>query len=185
MSIQRETANDWVKGAKSEAEILKEQELELDVKKYRARFASILDRGIVAQRLALPPGIDPSKHYEFIPLDSMSQSDARLLGFTPTKVTAEPGSPESLHSTATGDYIVGDVMLMEIPKVYKQVIDEVTRERIEAKHGKPGQVNSEQREERQMKSDFQKTVGLPTIDEPSKASPVDLAHIRDAVQTND
>ncbi len=181
MSEQRPTQNAWAASAPV-------PEGEIDVEKYRARFATILDRGLSSSRLALPPGLDPTKHYEFIAVNSEHQMDARALGFKPVKIQAEPNSPESLHNTADGNYVVGDVMLMEIPKVYKAVIDDEYRKRIEAKHGKPGKKVSEQREERQMKTDFERTVGLPTIDSPettSSASPVNAEQLRAAVRTND
>lgn len=160
----------------------------IDLSKYKARIATLLDRGITSQRLALPPGADPTKHYEFISKDALSQADARMLGFKPAQIVTEDGSPESLHSAADGTYCVGDVMLMELPKDHKRVIDEVYRERIERKHGKPGQQQNEQREERQMKTDFETQVGLRTIDTPegqSTATPVNAVEIRQKLQTND
>lgn len=178
MSTPRETQNSWVKTAPEDS----------DVAAYRARFATILDRGITSSRLALPPGLDPNYHYEYVAMDSANQVDARSLLFEPVKISTEPGSPESLHNTADGNYVVGDVMLMRIPRVYKAVIDDETRKRIEAKHGKPGQVQHTQREEKQMKTDFERTVGLPTIDTPdgiSTTTPVNADQLRAAVKTND
>lgn len=180
MSAPRETENAWAASAPVPDTI--------DVEKYRARFATILDRGLSSSRLALPSGLDPNKHYEFVAVNSEHQMDARSLGFKPVKIQAEPNSPESLHNTADGNYVVGDVMLMEIPKVYKSIIDDEYRKRIEAKHGKPGAKTSMQREERQMKTDFERTVGLPTIDTPegtSTATPVNAEEIRSAVKLND
>lgn len=175
MAEQRETQNAWVKPVEDD-----------DVKEYRARFASVLDRGITSSRLSLPPGLDSDMHYEFVAMDSMNQADARSLGFQPVKIQTEAGSPESLHNTADGNYVVGDVMLMKIPKKYKAVMDDEVRKRNEAKHGKPGVKQTVQAEERLMQSDFQRTVGLPTIDTPearSSSTPVNAEQLLSATKT--
>lgn len=107
---------------------------------HKARLAQVLDRGIVNDRLhvALPEDM----HGEWVPNSKEEIYRMQTLGFDVDRTYAKK---RALHNDGTDAAIIGDVIFMTCPKMVKEVIDEVRREKFEALHGAK---NGQQKEER-------------------------------------
>lgn len=97
----------------------------------KARFASILDRGIVADRLHVD--VPDDIHYEWVRNDPLEINRLEALGF---KVDNEYANKRAIHSDGSNSAIVGDVICMTCPKEYKKLIDEIREEQSIKQHMK-------------------------------------------------
>ena len=105
----------------------------------KARFASVLDRGIVGDRLRvdLPDGL----YGEWVPNDQMEVFRMETLGF---KIDTEYARKRVLHSKGDAASYVGDCVYMTCPKENKEIIDEIRTEQYQRLNGP----KSKQKEER-------------------------------------
>jgi len=89
----------------------------------KIRLASVLDRGIVGDRLKVD--LPDNLHGEWIFNDQTEIMRMEALGFT---VDTEYAPKRALHSKGTGASYVGDVVFMTCEKETKDLIDEIKRE---------------------------------------------------------
>lgn len=135
--------------------ILTDAQIEVERKRsLKARLASILDRGMVGDRLNVELPTDT--YGEWVPNDKVEIYRYQTLGFVVDKKFA---SARALHSDGTeGNSIVGDVIFMTCPKEVKELIDEIRVENYD-------KVNSPKKSREE--ADFEKlaktTVTPPTI----------------------
>lgn len=110
-------------------------------KEFKAKIASLLNRGLVVDRLnvELPPDV----HGEWIRDDPVAIAEAKAMGF---EVDTEYALKSALHHDGSGKPKVGDTIFMTIPKWAKQEIDAVKKEQYDNHHGKKGQKPAEERE---------------------------------------
>lgn len=116
----------------------------------KAKLASILDRGIIADRLIvdLPDGI----HGEWCRNDPLEIRRLESLGF---RVDTEFASKRAIHSDGSDSSIVGDVIHMICPKEVKEVIEEIRHEQVIKQHMKKKKGNAEVNKE---ETDFEDSV---------------------------
>lgn len=111
----------------------------------KAKLASILDRGIVQDRLTVE--LPEDLHGEWVRNDPLEIRRLETLGF---RVDDEYATKRAIHSDGTNSAIVGDVIHMICPKEVKDLIDEIRIERMVREHaGKKmgkSRVNKEERE---------------------------------------
>lgn len=111
----------------------------------RARLASILDRGIVEDRLRVD--IPDDLHGEWCRNDPLEVKRLQTLGF---KIDDEYAIKRAIHSDGSSSAIVGDVVFMTCPKEVKEVIDEIRHEQMVKQYTKKktnrGDVSKEERE---------------------------------------
>lgn len=113
----------------------------------KARLATVLDRGVVHERLKVD--IPPHLHGEWVRRDPMDVDRMRTLGFW---VDNQYATKRAIHSDGTSGNVVADVIFMVTTRDNKELIDEVrleqqlrsarnpkeaTEEMLE-KHGVPG-----------------------------------------------
>ncbi len=140
----------------------------------KGRLVSILERGIVGDRCAVP--LPPHLYGEWVADDASEMSRMEALGFVPDTVYA---SSSALHSDGTGRAKVGDVVHMITSRENKDLIERLKAQVREQRHGKPGA--KQQREE----TDFINRVSKETPQVPSLnagvAHPAGVANIISAV----
>lgn len=111
----------------------------------KAKLASILDRGIVEDRLKVD--LPSDLHGEWVRNDPLEINRLKLLGF---KVDEEYATKRSIHSDGSDSAVVGDVVHVVCPKEIKEVINEIREEQILRQHAKKkvkdGEVNKEESE---------------------------------------
>lgn len=160
MSIER-TVTDIASGT----EISMEEAIKLDpeeTKKLRAekkaRFARILERGMVADRLAVE--LPDNLYGEWVPNDKSEIYRMQLLGF---KIDTEYATKRALHSEGDGKSVIGDTVFMTCAREDKDILEEIRRENFVAMNGKPGEVKSQQEEKEYATQS--RTIGMPVIEE--------------------
>ena len=135
-----------------------------DVKQLRAerkaKFARILERGVLVDRLAVD--LPPNVHGEWCSNDPVEIERLRGLGF---EIDTKYAPARRLHDKGTNESIVGDVIHMTCDMETWEILQEIRKEKFQELHGKPndkGKVGP-QIEERQ----FAASVGdsLPLIQE--------------------
>ena len=122
----------------SEEDRIKQKKDRADIK---ARLAVVLERGIVNDRLfvALPPDV----HGEWVPNNKEEIYRMEAMGF---KIDLEYAKKRALHNDGTDASIVGDVIHMTCPRVVKEVIDEIRKEKFDAMHNPKKGKQKEERE---------------------------------------
>lgn len=141
----------------------------------KARIAQVLSRGQSVDVLKVP--LPDDLYGEWVPRDPLSMADKEMLGFRQLNVddVKVDLNNRPYHNDGTGALVLGDVVFMTIPKIEKEIIDEVRMER----YKEANSPKKEQLEEKNFRSDMAGT-GLPVISE-SKATPADTQHIKDAI----
>lgn len=91
--------------------------------KKKARLATLLDRGIVSDRLQV--ALPPDKHGEWVRNDPLDIHRLETLGF---EVDHEFAPSRALHSDGSGAAVVGDVIFMITSRENKELIDEIRHE---------------------------------------------------------
>lgn len=93
----------------------------------KAKLTTILDRGVVQDRLwvDLPDDI----HGEWVLNNPLEINRLKLLGFD---VDTEYAPKRAIHGDGSNAGIVGDVIFMTCPKVVKEIIDEIRDEQARA-----------------------------------------------------
>lgn len=136
----------------------------------KARLAQVLSRSIVEDRLLVP--LPDDLHGEWVPDDEVEIARKQALGF---EFNTTHGIGNKLHDDGTGRIKVGDLVHMTIPKIQKEVIDELVREKFLELHG-PRKI-----EEKEFKSSVEaKSRTGPVIDQ-SKDTKVNAKQIVDSL----
>jgi hypothetical protein len=127
----------------------------------KAKFARVLDRGIVNERLHvdLPPHI----HGEWVPNDKLEIHRMATLGYT---IDTEYARKRPLHTDDQGDgrSVVGDTVFMICSKEDKEILDEIRADEFERANGSPNDPNAPQREEKDFEARNTK-IGMPVVEE--------------------
>jgi len=90
----------------------------------KARIATILDRGVVGDRLNVD--LPNDRYGEWVPKDNVEIYRMQALGF---EIDKEYAKARALHSDGTeGASVVGDVIFMTCHKEVKDLIEEIKRE---------------------------------------------------------
>lgn len=156
---------------KSDAEIKQENE-ELTPEMLKARFASVLERGYVNDRLKVD--LPPDLHGEWVRHDPVEISDYKSLGF---KIDDTYAPKRSLHSSNATEAVIGDVIFMTCPKWVKELID-AEKEKFKAARYNPRKPEDETAYENNVK---QSTGGIiPSINN-SKTEQVTAEDISEAL----
>jgi len=115
----------------------------------KAKLASILDRGIVQDRLTVD--LPEDLHGEWVRNDPLEIRRLETLGFI---VDNEYAIKRAIHSDGTSSAIVGDVVHMICPKEVKLMINEIRIERMIKEHSPKKKGNKRiQKEEQQFQED--------------------------------
>lgn len=126
----------------------------------KARLATVLERGYVADRLKVD--LPDDKYGEWVPDDPAEVHRMEILGF---EIDSQYGLKRSLHGDATPMTKIGDVVFMVTSKENKELLDEIKEEQFERRHGKPGdEVRKTQGEEKEFTSPAHQ-IGVPVIEE--------------------
>lgn len=136
----------------------------------KARLASVLDRGMVGDRLSVD--LPKDVYGEWVPNDKVEIHRYEALGF---EVDKKYASSRSLHSDgAEGTSIVGDVIFMTCDMETKEIIEEIKKENYD-------KVNAplKSKEERDFELNA-KTSPTPAVITSSTSS-VDATDIKNAV----
>lgn len=162
MSDEREVLNVPKMGGSqvigiSEARNIAANQEELSEAEEEAKFARVLERGIVIDRahVDLPDDV----YGEWVANDDADVARMQVLGF---KVDDSYAIDRSLNSDGVGSPIIGDVIFMTCPQRTKTIIDRVRKKMYDRNNPK----GSDQREERLFKSESE----LPVVGESSVAS---------------
>lgn len=141
----------------------------------KARIATVLDRGVVHERLKVDLPAD--LHGEWPRNDPMEIARMRTLGFWIDDTYA---TRRALHSDGTSANIVGDVIHMVTTKHNKQMIDKVRLEQQLRSARNPKQAIEETDETFEKKPDSV----IPTFSE-SNQRPVNISDVRAALAKAD
>lgn len=95
----------------------------------RARLVSILDRGVVHDRLHVE--VPPNKHVEWVRNTPLDVDAMKVLGFS---IDTEFAVKRNIHSDGTSANVVGDVIAMVCDKEVKEDIDWARAERLKRVH---------------------------------------------------
>ena len=147
----------------SSATVLKE----LSRSEKKARIATILDRGMVGDRLNV--NLPNDTYGEWVPRDNVEIYRMQSLGF---EIDKEYARTRALHSDGTdGSSVVGDVIFMTCPKEVKELIEEIKRDNYD-------RVNAPKRskEEIDFEASLKKSNEVPVIN--SSMSSVDKDEIK-------
>ena len=121
-------------------------------KEKKARLASVLERGMIGDRLAVPL---PSELVgQWCPNNKLDIYRMQGLGFEIDTVHAKN---RSLHDGGDGAAVVGDVIFMTTPKENYELIQEVNKELMDAAHNP-----RKQKEDSETTSLIDK-IGMPTV----------------------
>jgi hypothetical protein len=142
----------------------------------KARLISVLERGIVHDRLFVP--LPPEVHGEWVRDDPLEIARMQTLGFV---IDHEYAPKRALHSDGSDVGRVGDVIFMTCDREIKEIVDEIRHEqflRINAP--------SKSKEEEEMIANTLRESGheVPTFSE-SKTHKVDRDQIADALRRAD
>ena len=125
----------------------------------KARLARILERGIIADRLAVE--LPPDKYGEWVSNDAVDIARLQALGF---EIDTEYAPKISLHSSGTKAGVIGDVIHMICSKENKDILEEIRKENYDKRHNRKP-INhraNTQGEEREAVANIDRT-GLPAI----------------------
>lgn len=115
----------------------------------KARFARILERGVLVDRLAVD--LPPDLHGEWVPLDQVDRWLA--MGFENGAHHVPKLNNRALHGAADGYVHVGDVVFLTLPKEDKELYEEVRLENYVRMHGSTADKKEiSQREEKEFES---------------------------------
>jgi hypothetical protein len=108
---------------------------EMSPEQMKALAVEILDRGVTASRFQID--LPPDMYGEWVPNYALSVREMQAKGFTIDKIFAK----EAAVREQSGDHgnIIGDVIYMTCPKVWKDTLDEEKHRRFVAMNGTPGQ----------------------------------------------
>lgn len=147
-----------IKSTLKEDDIQTQEPKELSREQKKVRLATVLDRGIIHDRLAVQ--LPKDKYGEWVRADPLEIDRMRTLGFM---VDEQYSTKRAIHSDGSSGNRVGDVIFMICDRENKELIDEVRRERSEASNKSP----REAREEREFAAKTRADTGgdIPTFSE--------------------
>jgi len=122
----------------------------------RARFARVLERGFLVDRLTVE-NLPPNLYGEWVPRDVMELERKKALGFW---IDEEYAPKRALHSDGSTQAIVGDCVFMVQQMEDHELLMELRTEMYNRTHGS----KKEQKEERDFKTQAEHT-GVPIIEE--------------------
>jgi hypothetical protein len=136
----------------------------------KARLATILERGMVGDRLHVE--LPDDKYGEWVPNDKVEIYRMQSLGF---EVDKEYAKRRALHNDGTdGISIVGDVIFMTCDRDTKDIMEEIKRENYDRVNSPKGA-----KEEKDFKANMMNSV-TPPIDKSSTEN-VDQDAIKEAL----
>lgn len=103
----------------------------------KARLATVLERGIVGDRLQVD--LPPDLHGEWVRNDPLEINRLQAVGF---EVDNKFATSRSLHNDGTGASIVGDVVFMTCSRETKEIIDEIRHDQF-MRMNRPGKSKEE------------------------------------------
>ncbi len=124
----------------------------------RARFARVLERGFINDRLDVP--LPPELHGEWVCDDNVDIARMESLGYNIDKIHA---IKRRLHSKGDDASFVGDVVFMTCSMEDHELMQEIKQERFEAMHGTKTKAQKE--EQAYTESVQAKTPEVPVIEE--------------------
>lgn len=125
----------------------------------KARLASVLERGLVADRLQVD--LPPDLYGEWVPNDPAEVLRMQTLGF---EIDTKYAPARALHSKGSGGgSVIGDTIFMVTDRETKDILNEIREEEYSRAHGKPGTVKA-QKEEKEFSTQTQQQ-GLPVVEE--------------------
>lgn len=129
----------------------------------KKQFISILERGIIDDRLKVP-NLPDHLHPQWVRKDQFSIDRMKSLGFW---IDDKYAVERSLHSDGTKTAQVADVILMLCKKEDYEILQEIQQDEFVRNHGKPGQTGKTNREEREFEAALQAETGgdIPAINE--------------------
>lgn len=147
----------------------------LSRKDKKARLATVLERGLTADRLVVH-GLPSDLYGEWVPNDPTEISRMEGMGF---EMDTQYAVRRSLHGSGSGEARVGDVVFMITGRETHELINEIRAEKFQEVHGKPGQ--KAQREEREFQNALAiEAPGVKTINE-SENSAANFERLKEAI----
>lgn len=131
----------------------------------KAKVISVLDRGIVADRLKVD--LPPELWGEWVSDSAVDIARMEAIGF---RLDTEYAPKRALHNTGTKEGRIGDVVHMICSKELHDVIEEVRREQYNARHTRRGNVKRNNQEEELATAQLLDKQGLPPVMESSTVS---------------
>lgn len=117
----------------------------------KARFARVLERGFLADRLTVTD-LPDDKHGQWVANNEVEIIRMQELGYT---IDTEYAAKRSLHSDGTGRPIVGDVIFMTCSREDHEIVEDLRREQFVRMHGSPDEKRAlQQREEAEFAASF-------------------------------
>jgi hypothetical protein len=128
----------------------------------KARLATVLERGMTADRLSVK--LPDDLYGEWVANDPMEIARLQSMGF---ELDTEYAPKRALHGSGSSEARVGDVVFMITGKETKELMDEIRRDKYEEAHGRP----KKQKEETEFKSGMaEDAAGVKTITESAASS---------------
>lgn len=144
----------------SESLALDPEEIQRLRREKKARLASVLERGVVADRLNVE--LPPDKWGQWVPNDQAEIVRLQALGFW---IDEKYATARALHNQGSQlGSVVGDTIFMVCDKETKEILDEIRQESYESINGKPGATIKSQKEEKEFAASTQRQ-GLPVVEE--------------------
>ena len=166
MSTEREVIK-IQKDGKTSTEVLTAEQKKEKYKEKRARIARVLERGYIVDR-AVVDNLPPHLHGEWVPNDPMEIERKKALGFW---IDTEYAPKRSLHSEAdVGKAMIGDCIFMTCAKEDKDLIDEISYEQYDKRHGSPDDLERLKQQEERDFENLTGSLGLPVEDESAESS---------------
>jgi hypothetical protein len=132
------TADEAAKQAELDKEVARIAELKKNLR------VNLYERSAVSSALNVP--LPSHVHGEWVRNETLRIIEKQALGF---EVDREFAPKQALHAgNADGSATVGDLIFMTCPQENYQLIQQLQAEEYTRRHGKPGQVNQTQVEER-------------------------------------
>lgn len=166
MSDERPVISVPVKGTASTRELTHEDiaKARQATKDKKARFARVLERGFLADRLTVTD-LPDDRHGQWCANNEVEITRMKELGY---EIDTEYAAKRSLHSDGTGRPIVGDVIFMTCSREDHELIEELRREQFVRMHGSPDEKRAlQQREEAEFAASFDAETkhDIPVINE--------------------
>lgn len=118
---------------------------ELDLKKLKALAVEILDRGVTYSRFQVD-NLPLDLHGEWVPRDALAIREMQTKGF---KIDTEYANGNAIQEqSGSHGNVIGDVVFMTCPKVWKDILDEEKHRRFVAMNGSPSEIKQQKAEEK-------------------------------------
>lgn len=125
----------------------------------KARFAQVLDRSIVGDRLKV--NLPPNVYGEWVPNDQMEIYRMEALGF---KIDTEFARQRELHSRGDAASYVGDCVFMVQPMEDHEILEEIRKEQYDRLNSKKPRQREEKDFATQVSKELQEVGIVPTTE---------------------